>query len=47
MGERIVERIKASRAELEAMAEAFRTWATKPDAFWAFTHVAALGKKSG
>jgi ubiquinone/menaquinone biosynthesis C-methylase UbiE len=46
MGERAVEYGYASRADLEAMAAAFRAWASHPDAFWTFTHVAALGWKA-
>ena len=46
MGERPVEHGYATRADVEAMAAAFRAWAAHPDAFWAFTHVAALGRKS-
>lgn len=45
MGERAVEYGYASRADLEAMAAAFRAWAAHPDAFWAFIHVAALARK--
>ena len=45
MGERAVEYGYASREDLEAMAAAFRAWAVHPDAFWVFTHVAALGRK--
>lgn len=47
MGERAVEYGYASRADLEAMAAAFRAWAVHPDAFWAFLHVAALARKPG
>lgn len=47
MGERPVEYGYASRADVEAMAAAFRAWGSRPDAFWAFTHVAALGVKPG
>jgi ubiquinone/menaquinone biosynthesis C-methylase UbiE len=47
MGARAVERGNASRADLEAMAAAFRAWASHSDAFWAFTHVAALARKAG
>jgi ubiquinone/menaquinone biosynthesis C-methylase UbiE len=47
MGERAVEYGYASRADLEAMATAFRAWAVHPDAFWAFIHVAALARKAG
>ncbi len=46
MGERAVEYGYASRADLEAMAAAFRAWATHPDALWTFTHVAVLGRKT-
>jgi ubiquinone/menaquinone biosynthesis C-methylase UbiE len=45
MGERAVEYGHASRADLEAMAAAFRAWAVHPDAFWAFLHVAALARR--
>jgi ubiquinone/menaquinone biosynthesis C-methylase UbiE len=45
MGERPVEHGLATRADVEAMAAAFRTWARHPDALWSFTHVAALGVK--
>jgi ubiquinone/menaquinone biosynthesis C-methylase UbiE len=45
MGERPVEAGLATRAEIEAMAEAFRVWARKPGALWAFTHMAALARK--
>jgi SAM-dependent methyltransferase len=45
MGERMVEYGYASRADVEAMAAAFRAWAEHPDALWAFTHVAALARK--
>lgn len=45
MGARAVERGHASRADLEAMAAAFRAWARHPDALWSFTQVAALGRK--
>jgi hypothetical protein len=47
MGGRAVEYGFASRSDLEAMAAAFRAWAFHPDAFWAFTQVAALARKSG
>jgi len=47
MGGRAVEYGFASRADLESMAAAFRAWATHPDALWAFTQVAALGRKAG
>ena len=45
MGGRMVEYGYASRADVEAMAAAFRAWATHPDALWTFIHVAALGRK--
>jgi 2-polyprenyl-3-methyl-5-hydroxy-6-metoxy-1,4-benzoquinol methylase len=45
MGARAVERGNASRADIEAMAAAFRAWARHPDALWSFIHVAALGRK--
>jgi ubiquinone/menaquinone biosynthesis C-methylase UbiE len=47
MGQRPVEYGYASRSDIEAMAAAFRAWAAHPDAFWAFTHVAALARKAG
>ena len=46
MGERLVEAGLATRTDVEAMAEAFRAWARKPDALWAFTQMAALGRKA-
>jgi ubiquinone/menaquinone biosynthesis C-methylase UbiE len=46
MGEGAVEYGYASRSDLEAMAAAFRAWAVHPDAFWAFVHVAVLGRKA-
>jgi ubiquinone/menaquinone biosynthesis C-methylase UbiE len=46
MGGRAVEYGFATRADLEAMAAAFRAWAAHPDAFWAFTQVAALARKA-
>jgi ubiquinone/menaquinone biosynthesis C-methylase UbiE len=46
MGERAVEYGYASRSDLEAMAAAFRAWAVHPDAFWAFLHVEALGRRA-
>ena len=45
MGERAVEYGYASRADLDAMAAAFRAWAVHPHAFWAFLHVEALARK--
>jgi ubiquinone/menaquinone biosynthesis C-methylase UbiE len=45
MGERMIEYGFGSRADVEAMAAAFRAWARHPDAAWAFTHFAALGRK--
>jgi len=47
MGGRMVEYGYASAADLDAMAAAFRAWAVHPDAFWAFTQVAALARKPG
>ena len=47
MGGRAVEYGYASRSDLEAMAAAFKAWAIHPDAFWAFTQVAALARKPG
>jgi SAM-dependent methyltransferase len=47
MGERPVEAGLATRADIEAMAKAFRDWARKPDAMWMFTHVAVLARKPG
>ncbi len=35
----------ATRAEIEAMAAAFRDWARTPDATWMFVHAAALARK--
>lgn len=46
MGSSAVERGNATREDLEAMAVAFRAWSAHPDAFWAFTHVAALARKA-
>jgi len=46
MGERPIKYGYASRADIEAMAAAFRAWGAHPDAFWVFTHVAALGRKA-
>lgn len=45
MGQRPIECGYATRADIEAMAAAFRTWARHPDATWIFTHVAALARK--
>ena len=45
MGERMIEYGYASRADVQAMAAAFRAWAIHPDAAWAFTNFAALGRK--
>ena len=47
MGQRPVEYGYATRSDIEAMAAAFRAWAAHPDAFWAFTQVAALARKVG
>jgi SAM-dependent methyltransferase len=44
MGELPVEYGYASRADVEAMAAAFRAWASRPDATWLLTHVAALAR---
>jgi hypothetical protein len=41
MGGRMVEYGFASGSDLEAMAAGFHAWAAHPDAFWAFTQVAA------
>ena len=45
MGSRPVEYGFATRADIEAMAAAFRAWARHPDAIWAFIHMAALARK--
>jgi ubiquinone/menaquinone biosynthesis C-methylase UbiE len=45
MGSRPVEYGYATAEDLQSMADAFRAWAVHPDAFWAFTQVAALGRK--
>jgi len=45
MGESPVQHGLATRADVEAMAAAFRAWAEHPDALWAFIHVAALARK--
>lgn len=45
MGTLPVEYGYASRADIEAMAAAFRAWAAHPDALWSFTHIEALGRK--
>ena len=45
MGARPVEYGFATREDIEAMAAAFRARAGHPDAFWAFTQVAALARK--
>jgi ubiquinone/menaquinone biosynthesis C-methylase UbiE len=45
MGERPVEYRLASRADIEAMAAAFRGWARHPDSLWSFIHVQALARK--
>ena len=44
MGERALEYGYATRADLDAMAAALRSWAVHPDAYWAFVHVAALAR---
>jgi hypothetical protein len=46
MGSRAVEYGYASRADLEAMAAAFRAWAVHPDALWSFIHMAALARRA-
>lgn len=46
MGARAVEYGFATQADLEAMAAALRAWGQHPDAFWSFTQVAALGRRS-
>jgi ubiquinone/menaquinone biosynthesis C-methylase UbiE len=46
MGEHAVEYGFATRADLEAMAAAFRAWAVHPDALWSFIHVAARARKA-
>jgi SAM-dependent methyltransferase len=46
MGALPVEQGRATRAEVEAMAAAFRRWAAHPDAFWSFLQVAALARKA-
>lgn len=45
MGQGPVEYGLVTREDLTHMADAFRRWAAHPDAFWAFTHVAVLGRK--
>jgi ubiquinone/menaquinone biosynthesis C-methylase UbiE len=45
MGQRAVEYGFASREDLQSMADAFRSWARQPDAFWTFTQVAARARK--
>lgn len=45
MGERPVQYGHATRADIEAMAAAFRSWAAHPDAFWSFIHVEARARK--
>jgi ubiquinone/menaquinone biosynthesis C-methylase UbiE len=45
MGGRMVEHGYAARADVEAMAAAFRAWARHPDATWTFIHLEALGRK--
>ena len=44
MGERMIEHGYASRADVAAMAAAFRAWGDHPDATWTFTHMEALGR---
>jgi SAM-dependent methyltransferase len=45
MGGRLVEYGLATRADVEAMAAAFRRWAVHPDALWSFINVQARGRK--
>jgi SAM-dependent methyltransferase len=45
MGERPIEAGLLTHSEVEAMADAFRTWAREPDAVWMFVHTAVLGRK--
>jgi hypothetical protein len=45
MGERPIEAGLATRADVEAMADAFRKWARDRDAVWMFVHTAVLGRK--
>jgi SAM-dependent methyltransferase len=45
IGQLAVESGFATRADVEAMASAFRAWARKPDATWMFTHIAVLARK--
>lgn len=47
MGERMIEYGYASRADVEAMAAAFRAWAAHPDATWMFVQAEALARKVG
>jgi SAM-dependent methyltransferase len=46
MGEQPVKYGYATRADIEAMAAAFRSWAAHPDALWSFNHVEAIGRKN-
>lgn len=46
MGERPIEYGFATRAEIESMAAAFRTWGAHPDATWMFIHIGALARKA-
>ena len=45
MGERPVEYGYATRADVEAMAAGFRSWARHPDALWMFSHIEVLGRR--
>jgi SAM-dependent methyltransferase len=45
MGGRMVEYGFATRADVEAMADAFRRWAIHPDALWSFINVQARGRR--
>ena len=47
LAEQAVEYGLAERGELKAIAEAWRGWARKPDAFFAFLHVEGLGRVPG
>ena len=46
MGDSPVEHGYASRADIDAMAAAFRAWGAHPDALWSFSHVEVLGRKA-
>jgi ubiquinone/menaquinone biosynthesis C-methylase UbiE len=47
MGEAPLKHGLVSRADIDAMAAAFRAWARHPDAVWMFIHAEALGRKTG